>query len=95
VYATPYTAKSGEIAFLFGKDEDRFSEGANKMPEDVDIVISHGPPTFSAFDGNKLDVSKRDEHCGCEQLTKALERKAEVGLLWACARGEGRCNVEL
>lgn len=74
MYATPYTPKFGEFAFFYGKDEDRFNEGANKMPEEVDIAISHGPPAFPDFDGYKLDVSKSGEHCGCEKLAKALER---------------------
>lgn len=74
VYATPYTPKFGEFAFLYGEDEDRFNDGPNAMPEGVDIVISHGPPAFPAVSDYKLDVSKRGGHCGCEKLAKALER---------------------
>lgn len=74
VYATPYTLKLGEFAFLYGKEEDRFNEGASKMPEGVDIVVSHGPPAFPVSEEYKLDMSKMGEHCGCEKLAKALER---------------------
>ncbi|KAF1925342.1 uncharacterized protein M421DRAFT_399951 [Didymella exigua CBS 183.55] len=42
VYATPYTPKFGEFAFLYGDGEDRFNEGLSTMSKGVDIVISHG-----------------------------------------------------
>ena len=74
VYATPYTPEFGEFAFSYGEEEDRFNNGPNKVPEGVDVVVSHGPPAFPGLDGYKLDVSERGEHCGCEKLAKALER---------------------
>ncbi|KAH6638429.1 Ser/Thr protein phosphatase family protein [Boeremia exigua] len=74
VYATPYTPKFGEFAFLYADEEDRFNKGSNTVPEGVDIVISHGPPAFDYLSGYRLDVSKRGEHCGCKKLAKALER---------------------
>lgn len=74
VYATPYTPKYGDFAFLYGKDDDRFNKGSNPVPEGVDILISHGPPALLNMNDYKLDVSKTLEHCGCEKLAKALER---------------------
>lgn len=74
VYASPYTPKFGEFAFLYGQEEDRFNKGANVVPEGVDVVVSHGPPAFPSSDTYKLDLSKRREHCGCEKLAKALKR---------------------
>ncbi|KAF3040075.1 hypothetical protein E8E12_005045 [Didymella heteroderae] len=89
VNATPYTPKFGEIAFLYGKDEDRFNEGLSKMPEGVDIGISNRPPAFPDFEGSKLNVSKRGEDCGCEKLVKALER-VKLGLACFGHIQEGR-----
>jgi hypothetical protein len=74
VYATPYTPEFGEFAFLYGPEEDRFNDGPHKVPEGVDLVVSHGPPAFPGLSGYRLDVSERGEHCGCEKLAKALER---------------------
>ncbi|KAJ4325873.1 hypothetical protein N0V94_000435 [Neodidymelliopsis sp. IMI 364377] len=74
VYATPYTPKFGEFAFLYEKGEDRFNEGMHIMPEGVDIVVSHGPPAFSAHSDYKLDVNRQGEHCGCEKLADAIRR---------------------
>ncbi|KAF3001848.1 hypothetical protein E8E13_004352 [Curvularia kusanoi] len=74
VYASPYTPAFGEFAFLYGTEEDRFNDGTYKLPEEVDLVITHGPPAFSGLAGYKLDVNKQGEHCGCEKLANALAR---------------------
>lgn len=74
VYATPFTPKFGGFAFLYGEDEDRFNQGPGMVPEDVDILISHGPPSYPTLFDYKLDMNRRGEHCGCEKLSKALER---------------------
>lgn len=59
---------------MYGTEEDRFNDGPNKVPDGVDVVISHGPPAFPGLSGYNLDVSERGEHCGCEKLARALER---------------------
>ncbi|UPX11259.1 uncharacterized protein EKO05_0001873 [Ascochyta rabiei] len=61
VYATPYTPRFGEFAFLYGEDEDRFNEGANVIAEGVDIVV---PPAFPMIPTYKLDINREGEHCG-------------------------------
>jgi Icc-related predicted phosphoesterase len=95
VYASPYTPKFRTFASLYGKDDDRFNEGAHKMQEDVDIVISHGPPAFPPFEGYKLDVSERDEHCGCEKLAKALERvKPRLACFGHIHKGRGAATMD-
>jgi len=80
---------------MYDKDEDRFNEGANIMPEGVDIVMSHGPPAFSACKGYKLNVSKRDEHSGCEKLAKALERvKPKLACFGHIHKGRGAAIMD-
>jgi len=80
VYASPYTPESNEYAFAYGKAEDRFNLGASRIPEGVDIVMTHGPPNFSGqkyFSGKKecrLDANKEGEHLGCEKLASAIRR---------------------
>lgn len=74
VYATPYTPEFRDFAFMYGTEEDRFNDGPNKVPDRVDVVVSHGPPAFTGLSGCSLDVSERGEHCGCEKLAKALKR---------------------
>ncbi|KAF9699708.1 hypothetical protein EKO04_002647 [Ascochyta lentis] len=74
VYATPYTPEFGEFAFLYGEDEDKFNEGVNVVLEGVDIVMSHGPPTFPMFPNYKLDINRQGKHCGCGKLAKAVQR---------------------
>lgn len=71
-YASPYTPEFNGYAFAYGT-EDRFNLGIHPIPADVDIVMTHGPPSFqiSAYD---LDINGKGEHCGCEKLAKAIRR---------------------
>jgi len=40
------------------------------IPDDVDVLITHGPP-FGVLD----QINKHEEHLGCEELRKAVELK--------------------
>ena len=44
----------------------------NKIPEDIDVLITHGPP---ANLGNDLGKILEGEDVGCEDLYKAIKRK--------------------
>ena len=74
VYASPYTPECNGYAFAYGKDEDKFNQGVHSVPENVDILMTHGPPSFPTLAGFKLDFSESGKHCGCEKLTSALQR---------------------
>ncbi len=74
IHASPYTPEFGSYAFAYGKDEDRFNLGVNSVPNEVDILMTHGPPSFSGLAQYQLDVSQDGTHCGCEKLTNALKR---------------------
>lgn len=68
IYASPYTPEFNGYAFAYDPEKPRFSSGS--IPEDIDIVMTHGPPQ-APLEGYRLDVS-RDGHCGCPALWKAV-----------------------
>ncbi|KAM7203252.1 Metallo-dependent phosphatase-like protein [Rhypophila sp. PSN 637] len=74
IYASPYSPEFGGYAFSYPPEEDRFRE---KIPDGVDILMTHGPPSFSNTEGTtsyKLDLGRHGEHCGCEKLARAVEK---------------------
>ena len=74
VYASSYTPAFNDFAFAYGENEDRFNHGANPVPNNVDIVLSHGPPALPKHAGYNLDAAADGRHCGCEKLAKAVRR---------------------
>lgn len=78
IYASPYTPEFNGYAFAFAKEEDRFNKGSNSIPDEVDIVMMHGPPMFRDLDDFSLDKNQDGEHCGCEMLGTALRRARPV-----------------
>ena len=71
IYASPYTPEFNGYAFAYGPQEDRFNSGKNPIPDDVDVVMTHGPPTAP---GCRLDVNFKSERCGCPKLWEAIKR---------------------
>ncbi|KAE8144982.1 hypothetical protein BDV25DRAFT_134184 [Aspergillus avenaceus] len=81
VYASPYTPEFCQWAFAYDRDEDRYSlprsvsEGVfvplNPVPEgeEVDIMLTHGPP-YGILD----KVVGSHASVGCEHLFHAVER---------------------
>ncbi|KAI9649643.1 hypothetical protein NHQ30_002224 [Ciborinia camelliae] len=76
VYASPYTC--GNMAFQYQANEDRFNDATqvaptqisiddNPIPEEVDIVMTHGPPRtiLDQVDG---------DYKGCPNLLRAVGR---------------------
>ncbi|KAF2874717.1 Metallo-dependent phosphatase-like protein [Massariosphaeria phaeospora] len=74
VCASPYTLEFNGYAFAYGAGEDRFNEGPYIVPDDVDIVITHGPPALAGFANFRLDVNREGQHCGCPKLARAIQR---------------------
>jgi Icc-related predicted phosphoesterase len=72
IYASPYTPEFNGYAFAYGT-EDRFSSGTHSIPENVDIVMTHGPPILESS-AYKLDINRKGDHCGCGKLAKAIQR---------------------
>ncbi len=78
IYVSPYTPTFGDWAFAYEHDQDRFngkhqtahgitSIATNPIPEDVDIVMTHGPPK------GILDWCP-EGNVGCENLLQAVRR---------------------
>lgn len=78
IYVSPYTAAFSDWAFAYAHHEDRFnaphhaapgtsSIAANPIPQDVDIVMTHGPPK------GILDACAQG-NVGCENLLQAVRR---------------------
>lgn len=84
IYASPYTPEFNGYAFPYARDEDRFnpvdkvapgikSTTVTSIPEGVDIVMTHGPPSLEE-PSYALDIDREGEHCGCAHLFRAIER---------------------
>ncbi|KAF2635375.1 Metallo-dependent phosphatase [Massarina eburnea CBS 473.64] len=82
LYASPYTPAFGDWAFMYKPNEDHFNETSNysdpsyrfephPISDDVDIVMTHGPPYFPDFN---LDTNSSGQHCGCPMLAKAIQK---------------------
>lgn len=70
IFMSPYTPAFGE-GWVFNKKREKLHDYWQEIPEDCDIVITHGPPH------GILDLSEdrqgRLEHCGCKALMKRLD----------------------
>lgn len=63
-FGSPRTPQFGNWAFMY----DRSNPPWKVIPADTDVLITHGP----AYD--ILDQASGGRRCGCEALTKAVER---------------------
>ena len=85
ICVSPYTPAFGDWAFAYGHNEDRFSApdqsvgdananafvAKNPIPDEVDIVMTHGPPK------GILDRCPQG-NVGCEKLLRVLHRVKPV-----------------
>lgn len=69
IYASPFTPEDNGLAFSYRRDEDRFNRVP--IPDNVDIVMTHGPPGLFQ-DGYRLDTTL-GVPCGCPMLWKAIQ----------------------
>ena len=76
VYASAWTPEFCNWAFAYPRSEDRFNETESNKPkhpvpghEEVDVMITHGPPK-----GILDRVLWSGERVGCEHLMRAVER---------------------
>lgn len=66
VWASPWSNQFGGWAFM--KDPHDLAPIYERIPDDVDIIVSHGPP-YGYGDENTLG-----HHCGSHQLLAAIDR---------------------
>lgn len=76
IFASPYTPEFGGYAFSYAAEEDHFNNTKSTIPNDVDIVMTHGPPLPPSPSASNylLDVGHKGEHCGCPKLFRAIKR---------------------
>jgi Icc-related predicted phosphoesterase len=70
IYGSPWTPWFNDWGFGFPKGpkgRSRAKETWAKIPDDVDVLVTHGPPR------GILDLAGR-EHVGCEDLLEAVKR---------------------
>lgn len=63
-YGTPWTPEFMNWSFML--PEERLKEKFDRIPENTDVLITHGPP-FGI-----LDVNREGEHCGSMSLLKRV-----------------------
>jgi Icc-related predicted phosphoesterase len=68
IYGTPYTPQFGDWHFM--KPRHSINKVYNLIPEDVDILVTHGPP-YGILD-MATDTDNNDEHCGCKSLLNKI-----------------------
>lgn len=71
IFGTPVTPSYGE-GWAFNKKRDKMHEIWDKVPEDTDIIISHGPP--KGILDLSLDRDNRLEQCGDLSFRKCTDR---------------------
>jgi hypothetical protein len=66
IFASPYQPECGDWAFGYPRTQDHFGEA--KIPANVDIVMTHGPPAGC------LDlIPGKQENAGCDSLLRAMQ----------------------
>lgn len=68
IYGSPYTPKFGGWAYMGYPDE--MQKNWARVPEGLDILVSHGPP-FGILD--TVDTLLGPQSVGCEELRKRLD----------------------
>ena len=66
-YGSPWTPEFGRWAFELPKSGPEIAGKWAKIPDDLDVLITHGPPW------GILDVVTSGEHAGCEMLRERLD----------------------
>lgn len=89
IWGSPWQPRFHDWAFNADRGED-IKQYWDKIPNDIDILITHGP-AYGFLD----KVYGRDEHLGCEELTKAIDRlKPKIHLCGHIHSGNGYAKYE-
>ena len=74
-YGSPWTPEFCGWAFALPKDPRSAEERFARIPNDTDVIISHGP-AFGMLDKiiHPVSPNASKEHLGCKQLRDAIER---------------------
>lgn len=90
IWGSPWTPKFCDWAFMHNRNSRQLAEKWEMIPNNVDILITHGPP-FGILD---LNIDDR-VYCGCELLRKELDRiKPKMHLFGHIHEGYGMRETE-
>lgn len=79
----------------YGEEEDRFNSDAGGIPDDIDVVITHGPPKFSEYEVYDLDANEKGEHLGCEKLARGMRSvKPRLHCFGHIPEGRGAMTID-
>jgi len=67
-YGSPYTPEFNNWAFMMPVNGKGIKENWKKIPNDVDVLITHGPSK------NILDKNISGHPCGCKYLAREVKR---------------------
>ena len=67
IWGSPWTPTFYNWHFMLDRGE-AIKAKCDLIPDDIDILVTHCPPW------GILDTNRYGEHCGCEELRKAVER---------------------
>jgi Icc-related predicted phosphoesterase len=91
LWASPYTPEFNGYAFAYEKEENRFRD----IPKDIDVLVTHGPPSFTDEGAYSLDVNVKGERCGCKMLGDAVKRvKPRLHCFGHVHEGRGAVDVQ-
>lgn len=66
IFGSPYSKEFGN--WVYGVSGDKAERIWNQIPEDIDVLVTHGPP-FGI-----LDQNEQGEHCGCPYLLERVKK---------------------
>lgn len=86
-YLSPWQPEFYNWAFNYSKD--RAEAIWDNIPEDTDILVTHGPPL------GILDMNEEGENCGCEYLLDRVEKvKPKIHAFGHIHEGYGKYNPD-
>lgn len=87
IFGSPYTPYFGGWAFNIHRGPEMAAKW-NQIPDNVDILITHGPPY------NILDPGRDEPHVGCKDLAARINVvKPRLHLFGHCHSGYGRLSL--
>ena len=90
IYGSPITPQFGGWAFMKERGQE-LREHWNKIPEGIDILVTHGPPKGILDECPGLLNSLGVEHVGCQDLLKRVrEVKPKYHVFGHIHEGHGR-----
>lgn len=78
---TPYFEEVNPHCASFMKPDQQLAETWKKIPEDTDVLITHGPP-FGIQDGIPTPYDGSLYHAGCKSLALEVGNRQKPPALW-------------